>query len=432
MPYNYPGSVPDYIKGLPAEAQKLFVAAFNSVLEKEHDEEKARIAGWGAVKSKFKQQGDDWVVKSNEVIVFLAEAVLTGRIQCIRTGRFKHPLYGKLDITAADLKQMVGNFGTVRPKAPTEMVVDYEHLSGQGVKTPAAGWVKSLDLADDGQSLWAIVEWTEQAVGEIKRKEYRFISPEFNLHYRDKETGKDMGATMVAIALTNRPFLEGMQPVMLSENLIVSELPASELPDGGAGDKKPKVKEVKLEELKKLLGLPAEADEAAVVAACKGLLEKAGSSQPPEQMGEIRKALGLDEKGDVLATINALVNKGKPSADAQASEKLLSENTGLKTQLEKATTKLAERDRDERISKAIRTGKLLPSEKSWAETYALKDPAGFDGMVASRPVLVNLKELGKETGSDQVTLTEAEQSVAKAMGVDPKTVLSVKQKDAQG
>jgi len=43
MPYNYPGSVPDYIKGLPAEAQKLFVAAFNAVLDKEHDEEKARI-----------------------------------------------------------------------------------------------------------------------------------------------------------------------------------------------------------------------------------------------------------------------------------------------------------------------------------------------------------------------------------------------------
>ena len=54
---------PAIIKNLPIGAKSLFISAFNSVYAKTKDDNQARIAGWGAVKNKYKQVGDKWVIK---------------------------------------------------------------------------------------------------------------------------------------------------------------------------------------------------------------------------------------------------------------------------------------------------------------------------------------------------------------------------------
>jgi len=141
-------------------------------------------------------------------------------IQILRVGTFYSSKYGKFRVTQDMLDSMVKNFNERHPKPPTEMVVDWEHMSGATeppVKSPAAGWVKGLSIGDG--KLFADVEWTAEAADEIRKREYRFISPEFHLNYLDKDTGKRIGATLLAIALTNRPFIEGMEPVVLSESL---------------------------------------------------------------------------------------------------------------------------------------------------------------------------------------------------------------------
>src|SRR5262245_782964 len=84
-------------------------------------------------------------------------------IQVARTGSFKSNRYGPFSITKTDLSQIVHNFKNVTPKAPTELPVDYDHLSmdpkkpGDGI---AAGWFKDLELRRDGDELWGEVEWT--------------------------------------------------------------------------------------------------------------------------------------------------------------------------------------------------------------------------------------------------------------------------------
>ena len=66
-------------------------------------------------------------------------------IQVAKTGEFVSNRYGKFSITKDDLKQMLHNFTEVTPKAPTELPIDYDHLSmdpqkpGDGI---AAGWIK--------------------------------------------------------------------------------------------------------------------------------------------------------------------------------------------------------------------------------------------------------------------------------------------------
>src|SRR5688572_22318575 len=74
-------------------------------------------------------------------------------IQLAKTGKFVSNRYGKFEITPTDLAQMLHNFQHVTPKAPTELPVDYDHLSME-VKKPgdgvAAGWFKALELRNEG------------------------------------------------------------------------------------------------------------------------------------------------------------------------------------------------------------------------------------------------------------------------------------------
>ena len=139
-------------------------------------------------------------------------------IQVMRCGEFVSQRYGKFSLTPADLKQMLVNFKTITPISPTQLPVDYDHLS-MDPKSPgdgrAAGWIEDLELRHDGRELWARVEFTAAAAEAIRSKEYRFISPTFMKDYISK-TGAKVGAALIAAAITNSPFLEGMAAVTLS------------------------------------------------------------------------------------------------------------------------------------------------------------------------------------------------------------------------
>jgi phage I-like protein len=130
----------------------------------------------------------------------------------------------KFAITPAMLAEMVDNFSEGRhPVPPTELVVDYEHLSAADTDNPeagkAAGWIKALELRDDGATLWAKVDWTDPAAVRLKAKEYKFISPEFAFNFTTP-TKETIGCTLLAAAITNRPFLQGMQPVTLTARVV--------------------------------------------------------------------------------------------------------------------------------------------------------------------------------------------------------------------
>jgi phage I-like protein len=58
--------------------------------------------------------------------------------------------------------------------------------------------------------LWAIVDWTNSGRQVLSDKEFRYLSPEFTLNYRDNETLKEHGPTLLGAGLTNRPVIKGM------------------------------------------------------------------------------------------------------------------------------------------------------------------------------------------------------------------------------
>lgn len=169
------------------------------------------------------------------------EASAASWMQIARTGNFVSQRYGKFSITKDDLAQMLNNFRNITPKAPTRLPVDYDHLSmdpkkpGDGM---AAGWMKDLELRADGEELWGLVEWTPDAAVAIKKKQYQFVSPSFVKDYIYKD-GNEIGTTLLAAAITNHPFLEGMAALTLSAGLPEMGIPLS-LAEGNPFAKKAK------------------------------------------------------------------------------------------------------------------------------------------------------------------------------------------------
>ena len=151
-------------------------------------------------------------------ILSLSDGEARSWIQVAKTGKFFSNKYGWITIGSKDLQQMLHNFKHVTPIAPTQLPVDYDHLSmnpkhaGDG---KAAGWFTGdMELRNSDAELWAEIEWTEPAADSLRKGEYRFISPSFLRSYKWKN-GEDIGTTLIAAAITNHPFLEGMAAVTL-------------------------------------------------------------------------------------------------------------------------------------------------------------------------------------------------------------------------
>jgi hypothetical protein len=140
--------------------------------------------------------------------------------QVLRTGDFYDPRYGDFTITRRDLATMLSNFKSGKyPQGATKIPADYNHGTSHANSVDegkAAGWIADLELRADGDELWAHVEWTETAAALIDSKEYQFTSATFSFEYTNSNGGDDLGPTLLAFAITNRPVVHGMQPLALS------------------------------------------------------------------------------------------------------------------------------------------------------------------------------------------------------------------------
>ena len=113
---------------------------------------------------------------------------------------------------------------------PNQVPVDYDHEGDEGGSTRAAGWftgqaqvVAAGQEAPDGSTpdhaaVWAEVQWTQRAVGEIRDGQYRFTSPVFTFQKRDPGTGlMTVAKEIVASTLTNRPHFKQMAAVTAAD-----------------------------------------------------------------------------------------------------------------------------------------------------------------------------------------------------------------------
>ncbi len=149
----------------------------------------------------------------------LSEASALVKIPLLQLGRWVKGTV-KFAITLADVKRLIDNF---RKRQTGEVVIDFEHASelpdrAMGGPIPAAGWLKAVEDEPDSRGiLWGLAEFTSRAREMIAAKEYKYLSPAIDWSARDKSSGEQQGPTLTSVALVNRPFLEALPAIQLSE-----------------------------------------------------------------------------------------------------------------------------------------------------------------------------------------------------------------------
>lgn len=278
---------------------------------------------------------------------------------------------GKIEFTREFLATMLANWE--REGKPAR-VVNYNHAqpgSAPYKETVAAGWMRELELRDDG--LWARIEWTDEARSFIEAKQFQFLSPEFLVEGLDKNTGKAQGPTLRGAALLNTPYFTELPAVAAQE----------QLPLEGT-EKNPMLKK-----LCEMLGMPEDSSEEQVMAKLQEKLTAKAEEKPAEE--EKQK----EQEKQLAETL-----KAKDAEVIALSER-------VKTSEEKfaALERSMHRERVEAyVAELVRARKVLPSKVEAVTKIALSDMALAKSLYDDAPAVVpSDKEVGVESGANPDT-----------------------------
>jgi len=245
-------------------------------------------------------------------------------------------------------------------------VIDYNHSTDlaakRGEEAPAAGWIVGLQARADG--VWGLVEWTDKARRQIAAREYRYISPVI----RYSPTGR-IGAILRA-SLVNAPNFDQLTALASAEEGTMETQTRTDI-NG-------------------LLGLAADADDAAIVAKIRDLVEKSAMhSERPDPakfvpIGDFQRAV-------------AEANKLRKGISLHAAE--------------------------ERVSDDIRKGVILPWMKEWAVELCMSNmPAYQKFLTGVGPGFSHLTRQLVPGGapslqSEGAGLSDEEKRVARTLGL---------------
>lgn len=252
-----------------------------------------------------------------------------------------------------------------------DLVIDWEHASEHrapnGQDAPAAGWVKELVVRDG--AVWGRVEWTERAIAQLQRKEYRYLSPVF-LFTRDE----NQIARLSSAGLTNQPNLE---LTALNQQTHQEELPV-------------------WKELLKKLGLSEDATEAQAIAA----------------LNQIQADLDTAKNRESTPSLDKYVPRADfDQAQQRAANAEQTLNT-LKKEREDETIETA-------INQALEDGKIAPATVDYHKAQCRTEGGleRFKTFVESAPAITGDSGLDgrKAPGSDKALNAETLQ-IAGMMG----------------
>lgn len=377
-----------------------------------------------------------------------AEPVQGSIIDVLQIGSYDSTRYGKFDVTRDDFDAYIREFK--ESNASGRRQVDFDHKGSQG-DTRAAGWIQDLHI--DGDKLKAHVEWTPAGKAAVEGKEYRFTSAEYQTKVRNKNTGETTETKRLkAVTLTNRPFIDTMDPVSLSDDptarlaVVVdptideielstgtiggtknSKLPKSSyawVDSDGVGHLPYKGPDGKIDaahtrnalaRLNQVKGM-GDAERSTAKRKLEAALRSAGGHPSDDndntkrkQMSEIHTLLGLSEDADdaaLLSAVTTLVEKAKEPPKPAEGTVSLAEFTTLAEQMVDLKKSNAELLRDTYLAEQVRTGRITPAE-------LVKDKDGNEAaivvlydanseaarrMIEARPVNRLLQEIGGTEG----------------------------------
>lgn len=361
--------------------------------------------------------------------ITLSEDGKTSRVQILRVGAWDHPSYGHFNVEDNDLATFKENFD--KQIRRQDIAVDFEHFSDD--PGGAAGWVKDLEIKN--HALYALIEWTKRGMAALKDKLFRYFSPEFDFEYSDPETGMEYKDVLIGGALTNRPFIKDMEPVVLSENIKL----------------KTKWEEVKSDK-KNIQALPKDIRDNAKevlnlnegVKMDKEELLKKQQENPDSLSDEEKKFLEENkeepkkEEPKEEPMEEEKKEEEQPKESAELSEKvakLTEENKKLREMAEKgvaADKELKKMKMSEKIDGLAKEGKILPKQKDKMIEFALglseEQSKKFDEIMSESEKVISFSEKGFGGESGSMNASETFNKKAKELSEKDKISLSAAMK----
>jgi len=141
--------------------------------------------------------------------------VMSDWIKIVPVGSWRHPAYGRVDITPDVVREIVANFnaGVLGVDVPVE-APEHQH-DGKG----AYGWVHELEARADG--VWARFNWTEQGYQAFTGAMFKYLSPVLHLARSPWRSprGEKVANVLVSVSPTNDPFFRYDGSNRLAANL---------------------------------------------------------------------------------------------------------------------------------------------------------------------------------------------------------------------
>jgi phage I-like protein len=245
--------------------------------------------------------------------------------------------------------------------------IDYDHATDlgapEGRPAPAAGWICALE--DRGGALWGKVEWTAHGADAVGTREYRYISPVFE--YADNgEVSR-----LLRAALTNNP---NLYLTAISARETQSEKAMKRVPHHGRGTEHMQTFD---DELRTLLGLPAESSIETILEKIKELVSAAGNG-PSQTEDEREQDLALNSGADPARFV--------PIARFE----------GALTELNQERAARRREQAEQAVASAIRDARLSPSQRDWAIAYCQADANGFAKFIANQSPLLAIAERAED------------------------------------
>jgi len=274
-----------------------------------------------------------------------------------------------------------------------DIPIDFGHESFIKATAEAAGWgvLRSLEVKQDG--IWGMIDWTEGAEEQVRKRMFRYLSPVFTFNPSLSVDGKLHIERLVSLGLTNQPNITAMRPLF-------NQHPMEE-----------KMDEL-LTDLLSALDLPIETEPTAVVERVKEAVSHLKTLLP--RIAELKTVLdSADDSSNenVLAMALEKIVSIKDAGAIPSPEEVES--------IKKELAALKEKEVADAVSSAITSGKILPSQKEWANGYAASDPEGFRTFLANSSSLVRMGEIvtGTEIRSASKPVDEIQEKINGLLGI---------------
>ncbi|PCI03856.1 MAG: hypothetical protein COB78_05740 [Hyphomicrobiales bacterium] len=281
----------------------------------------------------------------------------------------------------------------VEASSHNKMAIDENHstelLAVKGEPSPARGWIVEMQARDDG--VWGRVEWTEDGERLVKSRSYGFVSPVF-MHTRKRPYRV---SRITSVALVNSPNLTSLKSLHRKNDPMD-------------------------EELLKLLGLEAGADDAAVATAVKAL--NARAAEHDESLGAIVEALEINEGAsseDMVAAINSRSITPAGGEDSSLVKGLQDQIKLMNSRLTTISDSAAKDKAVHFVDAAIADCKLVPSLRDHMISRHMKNPADVETEIGAM-ISLNSGGLTERKIDDTSTISAVDDQVCAQMGLDPK------------